>query len=89
MSWFSLTVEKVNTRGVAGGLWIRIPPNAAPPAVLAPLPLIVVFLMSKPAPSMRTPPAVLLLTLTWSSRAMTPPSAQRPGEPPVIERSRM
>ena len=64
ISWLSLTVEKLSIFGDAGGFWMRIPPNAPAPAVLAPLLLTVVFLMSNPAPSRRMPPAALLLTLT-------------------------
>jgi hypothetical protein len=91
-SWFDVTEDNANDFGTVialGVFWIRIPPKAAEPAVLAALLLIVAFLMSKPAPSRRMPPAVLLLTLTWFKRTIAPPSPHRPGEPPVMVRLRM
>jgi hypothetical protein len=69
----------------AGAFWIRIP--GSPPA--AAFPLTVVFLISNPAPSSRMPPEVLLLTLTWLRRTIPPPSAQSPGEPAVMLKSRI
>jgi len=90
-SWLDVTVDRASDFGTAaevGVPWIPIPPKMTVP-VLAPFPVTVVFLMSKPAPSRRMPPAVLLLTRTWSSRKMSPVSAQTPGEPPVMVRARM
>jgi len=69
--------------------WIRIPPQIPLASFIRPLLLMVASLMSKPAPSRRIPPAVLLLTLTLSSRRMLPLSAVMPGEPPVMVRSRI
>ena len=66
---------------------MRMPPKDES-KVLGPLVLTAVYLMSNPAPSRRIPPAVLLLTVTWSRRRM-PPVAQMPGEPPVIDRPRI
>ena len=83
-SWLPVMVDNARDFGVFREFWMRIPPKTAEPAMFAPFPLTVASLMSKPAPSRRMPPAVLLLTLTCSSRRMSPVSAQIPGEPPVM-----
>lgn len=65
-NWLSVIVERASDLGTAvdvGIFCIKIPPKTED-AVLAPLVLTVVFLMSNPAPSRRMPPAVLLLTVT-------------------------
>jgi len=87
--WFEVTVNSARDFGTAvevGTFWMSMPPKADEPAMFGPFPLTVVFRMSKPAPSSRMPPAVLLVTSTWSRRTTAPPSAQSPGEPPVIVR---
>ena len=84
--WFEFTVDSVSDFGTVtevGAFWMRMPPNGKP-AMLGPFPVTVVFLTSKPEPSRRIPPAVLLLTLTWSRRTIPLPSAHSPGEPPVM-----
>ena len=60
----SVIVDNARDFGVLREFWMRIPPKTADPAKLPSLLLTVVFLMSKPAPLRRMPPAVLLLTLT-------------------------
>lgn len=67
---------------------MRIPPQIPLAPFIGPLLSTVVFLISKPTPSRRMPPAVLLLTLTWSRRKIAPPSAVMPGAPVVMPRSR-
>jgi len=88
---FPVIVDSARDLGTVdevGGFCMHIPPKAQF-AMFDPLLLTVASLMSKPAPSRRIPPAVLLLTLTWSSRRMLPLSAVMPGEPPVMVRSRI
>ena len=65
---FALIVERDSDFGTVvevGAFWMRTPPKGKAD-MLEPFPLTVASLMSKPAPSRRIPPAVLLLTLTWS-----------------------
>jgi len=61
----SVIVDNARDFGVLREFWMRIPPKTTVPR-LPSLLLTVASLMSKPAPSRRIPPAVLLLTLTWS-----------------------
>jgi hypothetical protein len=89
-----LMVESARALGMVdevGAFRMCMPAQTTPSGSLETVPLLltVASLMSKPAPLRRIPPAVLLLTPTWSSRRMFPPSAVMPGEPPVTVRSRM
>ena len=56
-------VESDRVLGVVD-VWIRIPPQIPLAPFIRLLLLTVTFLISKPAPSRRIPPAVLLLTFT-------------------------
>jgi hypothetical protein len=61
---FPVMVERDRDFGVVE-FWMRIPPKTTVPR-FGPLLLMLASLISKPTPSRRMPPAVLLLTLTWS-----------------------